>query len=250
VLLVLARRQAGIQLQGERRLLLTLCLGTILLATGLAIVLSPLTPLLIAQCYAMLTPLVVVSVAAVLQLDQQPSRLASGVLLVCLLVSLGRIAVTSRWVRSDMREIGAFLTARVMPEDLLLVYPDYPAPTLARYFVPTGEVFTYPGPGLPDVVPFDHRRARDADSSALGETVARIGRAAAEGRRAWYVTLENPSDYPPLRVVVEHAFDSLYGRPACVFAANGRPRLYEDMVATLYTPAGGSPGTDRPGECR
>ncbi len=250
MILVLARWRAGLRLQTERKLLLALCLGSVLLSTGLAIVLSPLSPLLIPQCYAMLTPLVLVSVAAVLQLDEPPSRLAGGVLLVSLVAFLGHIAVTSRWLRSDTREIGGFLSGRVRGDDFVLLYPEYPAPTLARYFVAPGEVFSYPRPGLTDAVPFDHRLARDADSSALPEVVARIGRAAAARRRTWYVTLENPADYPPLRVEVERELDRQYGPPACVFAGSERPRLYEDMMVKLFDRGPDSAARDSSGRSR
>lgn len=251
LLLSMIRMRAGVRLSGNRYLLVVMCLTTVLLVTGFAILLAPIARLLIPQCYAMLTPLVLVAVACVLHVDQLLSRrLAGGVLAVCLLASAGRLAVTSGWVRSDMREIGAFLTSRVAPEDLVLVYPDYPAPTLARYFVPPGEVFTYPRGGLPGAVPFDHRIARDEDTSGLAETADRAARAAAAGRRTWLVTLQNPPGYPPLKAEVERALRRVYGAPACVHAGTERPTLYEDMMVLRFEIPDVRAATERGGECR
>lgn len=208
------------------------CLGTIAITLGLAIVLSPITLLLVSQCFALLTPLWVLGTATVMDHGGVRPRLHIMMLLVILLAYIGQLFVTSRWVRSDMREIGAFLRERVRADDVVLIFPDYPAPTLRLYFHPPGQVLTYPTDGLPAFVPFDQRLARDADTSGFRATRRFVEEASAQ-KRLWYVTI--PMKYPPIRSAVESILLAAYGEPACVYVGSERPRLYEDMLVTLYS---------------
>ena len=122
----------------ETRTLL-LSFGTVFVILGLGVLLSPLSLLLVAQCFAMLSPLLLVGVAILLQPGHRPGHAWGGLVSVILIaMSLYRTADLHRFVRSNGKEVANLLARSSRSGDLVLVFPAYAAPEVRRYGTAAG----------------------------------------------------------------------------------------------------------------
>jgi hypothetical protein len=252
----------AVEVDGEsrkrRRFLLVVTGAAILLG----IVLSPRSNMLLDRCVAMLSPLVMLALSSWLIERHARSRtpmerrfvVAGGVFI--LVLSLLNILAISTTVRSNASEVAAEISSARRPTDLLIVAPEWFAPSFNHYFPPSLEQVDYPHEGRSGVLRFDGVRARHADTVALARLRRRISSAGDSGRRVWLVTARRylrfvDNDLPRMSdqqrakltsvVRVQQARDALvaeFGPPDTTHFVRTAPTRYEELLPLLFSPPG------------
>jgi hypothetical protein len=226
----------------------------------LGIALSPRSNMLLDRCVAMLSPLVILALTSwFVDLHRRAPMRRYRLLIVtagiffCWL-SLANIFAISKTVRSNASEVAVRISSAQLPTDLLIVAPEWFAPSFNHYFRPSLEQIDYPHEGRSGALHFDGVRARHADTVALARLRRRISAAGDSGRRVWLVTARRYLRYvddelPRLTegqkakltsvVRVQQARDALvsrFGPPDTTFFVRTAPTRYEELLPLLFTP--------------
>jgi hypothetical protein len=240
----------------RRRFLLVVTAG----ATVFGIVLSPRSNMLLDRCVAMLSPVVILAMSSWLIERHARSAMplarrlvvAGGVFIFWLSVS--NILALSKTVRSNALEVAAEISSAARPTDLLIVAPEWYAPSFNHYFAPSLEQVDYPHEGRSGLLRFDGVRARHADTVALARLRRRILAAGISGRRVWLVTARRylrfvDEDLPRMSdaqkakltsvVRVQQARDALvaqFGAPDTTHFVRTASTRYEELLPLLFSP--------------
>lgn len=240
------------------RFLLTVPVATL----GAALVMSPRSNLLLERCVAILAPLVLLCIAWWLsQLaatrvvrETRGAVPLSAFAFVCAL-SIANISALWGTYRSNAREVALAVKLAVRPADLLIVAPEWYAPSFNHYFTEAVEQIDYPHPGRSGLLDFADVRTRAMDTVALVRLLETIDDARADSRRVWLITARRYLTYvdevlPRLTseqqrnrytsvLRVKEARDALvssYGRGDTSHFVRGRQPRYEEIVPILFEP--------------
>ena len=163
-------------------------------AVLLGIILSPRSNMLLDRCVAMLSPLVILVVASWLTEShaKAPNAAIRGVVVAAGVfvgwLGVANVFAISRTVRSNASAVASEIVKAKRDSDLLIVAPEWFAPSFNHYFPASLEQIDYPQQERSEAVRFDGVRARHADTVTLRRLKNRIADAKASGRRVWLVT--------------------------------------------------------------
>jgi hypothetical protein len=258
------------QPRAERIALMVLAL-TPIVALVLALLASIRSNMMLDRCVAMLTPLVLLMFArwidgALLGSSEtsprSPVSLVLGVA-VCLMTA-GVIGLVSR-ERSNTREVAGVLRSNFSPNDLLIVAPEFRAPSLNHYLPRSVQQIDYPHMSRSGLIDFVDVLKRFSDPRRLQSLDSIVAAARRDHRRVWLVTGRNylvnitpgdllPDDQgrskmaPALRWVqeVKQVVTEYYGPADTSYFVRGKPPRYEEMLPFLFTPHDASAGDERP----
>ena len=166
-----------------------ICLGVPGVALGAAVLLSRTSNLLLPWCIAIVGPLAILAVARLLVWTHgtgaRAAALAGGA---ALLVACG-LAWQSQagHIKSNAREIAAFVTRRGRPDDLVVITPQTLASSFNFYFTADNPQMDFPAMGRREIVEFDDRAEEMASQESFLRARARLDAARAAGRRVWLV---------------------------------------------------------------
>ena len=157
------------------------------------------------------------------------------------------IALSVLWVRtvswtynlrhSNFREIAAYTTERIQPQDVIVIAPDYVATTFNYYFQGEQKQAAFPAAleRVEDItwLGWSQRWLNAADY--IQPTTDYVNTHLKPGARLWYIaTLGGYPDDPSFSQirVLKTRFDALYGQPEMV---NSFPRAIETAEIYIYT---------------
>ena len=226
-----------------------------------AAVLSPWSTLFIERCVAIVTPLVLIAVAALL--DRMVAKSAGipraslgiGLFVFLLALEAANDVALAPTARSNARAVAAEIRASMRDDDLLIVAPEWFAPSFNHYFPPSIEQKDHPFDGRSGPVDFSSERRRTLDPAATQRLENAISAARANGRRVWLVSerkylryaddvlpkLSSQAErerYAPVmrakeaRDLLSHA----YGQPDTSHFVHGRVSRYEELLPFLFAP--------------
>lgn len=167
-------------------------------------------------------------------------RLLGVVLLVALSVLWVRtVSWTYQLRHSNFREIAAYATDNIGPDDVIVIAPDYVATTFNYYFHGPQQQAAFPAAlqRVEDITWLGwSQRWLDA-AEYVEPTVKFVAAQVKPGARLWYIATlggyPNDPSFSQIRVLKSH-FDALYGAPKVV---NTFPRAIETAEIYLYTRA-------------
>jgi 4-amino-4-deoxy-L-arabinose transferase-like glycosyltransferase len=226
-----------------------------------AIVLSTRSNLLIPRCLVTLLPV------GLLLFTSWVERVWAGVSRSAISAQLGTALpalMMTTWVfdigaivttpTSSAREVASGVQRDVRPTDLLIIAPEWYAPSFNHYFNADADEIIFPSMTRSSPVDFAHVWDRTIDPRPLSMMQARIRTAGADGRRIWLVvsadtTLLREEDLArayrhklpkPVSILrrnqIRSFLEGIYGQPRKVVVRSGRPPTQEDLRAYLYVP--------------
>ncbi len=225
-----------------------------------AFILSPRSNLVLERCLAMLTPSILIAIAyGLCKLSRSGIRAREQLTIaaVCLIVAISVVSdfALMPTVRSNAREAAKSVAAAIAPDDLLIVAPEWYAPSFNHYFPPLVEQIDYPHAGRSGLLDFADVRTRALDTTATVRLHSAIAAARARGRRVWLVSARRYVQYideelPKLTTEeqrnrytsvlrVKEARDALvaaYGAPDTTHFVSPRISRYEEILPMLFTP--------------
>jgi hypothetical protein len=222
---------------------------------------SPRSNLILERCIAMLAPLVLLAIAY--GVDRLASSrnaslrpLGYATIVFLFLVSIASVFALIPTTRSNAREAGQAVAAAVQPNDLVIVAPEWYAPSFNYYFPPIAEQIDYPNPGRSGLLDFADVRTKALDTTTTIRLMNTISSARESGRRVWLVTARRYLRYvdeelPKLTTEqqrsrytsvlrVKEARDALvsaYGQPDTTNFVKGALPRYEEIIPMLFVPA-------------
>jgi hypothetical protein len=239
------------------RLALGICLGIPLLALAAAALLSARSGLLLGKCAAMLAPNILVALAHGLVAAPSLARpIRRRIAIASLLATfLGLTVASLGEVKSNARELAASVAGAARPDDLIVIAPAMVASSFNYYYKADNPQVDYPYSGRKEAVPWDDLLEHSADAEALQRAKMELDQAHADGRRVWFVTLQDYqtdnvdddetlpawADSTPAVVCartnqLRRHLLALYGVPADTVAP-GRPVEGTELLrATLFAP--------------
>ncbi len=256
---VVGRRPRGTRRRPPgARTAVTIIAATPLAAMAVAVLLSPRSDLLVPQCLAMLTPLLLLLVAGALarSYEMGQRRLATGAAVALLAGYAALLVPLYQDARSNARELAAAVASQAAPSDLLVVTPWWLASPFNRYYSPPTEQLDFPALTRVGAIPYDDEIRRLRDPDTLAEAERRIEAGHEAGRRLWFVSATdatpckdaacqakilastNFSQVGDLRAGQLRAYvERLYGPPVrCETHAEAGARL-ESLTACLFQPS-------------
>lgn len=224
---------------------------------ALAIFLSLGSNMLLARCLVTLAPPLLIAVAYWLSFPLQGMRgvlrITSGSIILSSFIA-GSYALAQS-PRSNARELAALVGKQAAKTDLVIIAPEWLAPSFNRYFRPAADQIDFPHFNRIGAVDYLHIQARTADPVAFERVRMVVADAHRSGRRVWFVwpgtvsashpsTVTNlqskPSNY--FAVGVSRAADiysmlvSQYGQPTTRLDGAGAFPLQEYLSASLFAP--------------
>jgi mannosyltransferase len=168
---------------------LALTVGIPAIVMMMALLLSRSTNLLPPWCVAILSPLVLFAFARFLAWVHETGAwreayAAGGALLVLYGVSWYR---DPEDLKSNARETAIAVATRAASGDLIIVTPETLASSFNYYFRAKNPQIDFPAMQREQVVRYDDRLTRLTSEAGLGQAIARIDSARAQGRRVWFV---------------------------------------------------------------
>ena len=236
-------------------------LGIPAVSLAAALLMSPRSNLLLERCVAMLAPLVLLAIAsrlATATADTRAKKEMMGWAVTSFLVVLfiANLVVMLPTQRSNAREVASGVRTSMRADDLLLVVPEWFAPSFNHYFPRSLEQYDYPHPGRSGLLDFSDVRTRGVDTTALLRLRGTIARARAANRRVWLISSRKYLDYienelPKLSddaqrkrytsvLRLKEAQETLvemYGSPDTSHVVRERVYRNEDIVPLLFVPS-------------
>jgi hypothetical protein len=240
-----------------------LMLVTVIVASwAIAMIMSPLSNLILPRCLAALAPLVLIVFSWwCVNLLESRAMAPNAAALVTALTGflLGQamveLAVLIRTPRSNAREVAFSVRRELLPGDLVILAPEWYSASFNHYFGDPVEQVDYPHSGRNTMTDFSDTWKRASDTVALAALLTRIKEASRKGRRIWLVS---ESEYlkPPDAAEIEAAekyrkpatllrariarmraaLDATFGAPSAVTPRIAQSVRYDDIRALLYTP--------------
>jgi hypothetical protein len=211
--------------------------------------------LLFERCVAMVAPLLLIAGSQALSRLEQVRR-PLFVAMVAFVIVLGgaNIAALATSERSNAGRVAALITRERKPGDVVLVSPEWIAPSFNFYFPPSVEQMDAPHPGRSGLIDFARVGRRPIDSGAVERVNEFADRAAAAQRRVWLVTsraylnfVRNrlPTFSPEQKKLavsavlldsVMRVLSATHGHADSSFVARGPFPRYEELIPLLFTP--------------
>ena len=226
-----------------------------------AIVVTPLSNQLLGRCIATLIPLVALTTGY--WIDSQWTRATAphltpivGAAGLAFVMSAGVIGLFTVIVtpRSNAREAAREIRNYMMVSDLLVLAPEWFAPSFNHYFPPSIEQVDFPHTTRSGLIDFSEVWERATDSEKLAHLESRLDNASAAGRRVWLVSevrylggvttdalrqaemQKNPAAYAILRTgQIRDLLNGLYGPPDSIGLAGASRPLYDNLKVYLYS---------------
>ena len=232
--------------------------GVAICTLTLALVLSPTSNFFIPRCLVTLIPLFLLLFSRWLASGHSTvnrSRIVVQFALVGLLVatSVSRISSLVSTPRSNAREAALAVMVNAREDDLLIVAPEWYAPSFNRYFTRKLHQIDYPTHDRTVRVDFANVWERVSHPMPLEQARLAIRQAALGGQRVWLVTGKpyeravSPSELsdavrlhqpkPVLTYQIQQliaAANGLYGKPVRFDNPTIRP-LYDDLSVAMYS---------------
>jgi 4-amino-4-deoxy-L-arabinose transferase-like glycosyltransferase len=226
-----------------------------------AILLSPMSNQLLARCIATLIPLVALAagqwiVSLWTGVDRVRFAPVFAAATLTFVIAAGVIDVfgIANDPRSNAREVAHGIKQNTTSSDLLIVAPEWFAPSFNHYFPRSIEQIDFPYRSRSGLIDFSDVWKRAADPERLAQLTTRLVQASASGRRVWLVSevrylhgvtdnavrqaeLEkDPAPYAMLRVAqIRATLERLYGQPDSLRVWPDTPALYDNLRAYLYS---------------
>ena len=230
-------------------------------AFGTAVLLSTRSMLALPWCIAMLAPGVLLVVIAWTVAVWEKSRLKgashrSAVVAGIVVLVLGGYAASMRFLlftdRSNAREVANEIAKQAMPSDLIVVAPQWIAPSFNTYYLGDNQQLDYPSLKREQTVSFSGLSTRMSSPEIFSRTQQIIGEASRAGRRVWLISdafnieplspadernlMKEPARVGNVRVSqLRSSLTSLYGPPIARVDAKRRPVRLEEVVALLFS---------------
>lgn len=184
------------------------------------------------RCIVMLTPLLLIVAANWLSRVSERGR--AGLLLFLGLLSAGCAFEIITQPRANTREVAALVRSKISPGDLLIVSPQWRAPSFNHYFPPVVEQIDFPQQGRSFLLDFTGLRERPTHSAELRSLINRIADAKTKNRRVWLVTARQYLTMSPYSEV-SRALTATYGNADTTLFEKGAPARYEQLLPFLFT---------------
>jgi hypothetical protein len=155
----------------------------------IALALSPRSNLLLDRCVVAVVPvfLIVVSIG-LFRLQRSVPAAAAALVAFAVAAGFANIVALGASQRSNAREVASILIRDRRPGDVVIVVPEWIAPSFNYYFPASDQQIDFPHPGRSGLLDFAQYRDKMLDTAAL-ERVAGIATATADtGNRVWLVT--------------------------------------------------------------
>lgn len=241
----------------ETRLALLLFTGVPVVTVVIAAVLAGKTNLLLPRLFVTVAPGVMLALAQGLTLLAARGRTHVARAASAALVLLFLVQVASRLdaIKSNAREVAGELRARAWPSDLIVVTPEWLAPSLNRYFVGVNPQINFPEDGPQHATAFDDAPARLGDPAAIARVRTRLAQSRREGRRVWLVMdRDEVVDAPDVAILpigqwqtgttarirsnqLRRSLIALYGPPALTLEPRGEHEGEEILALMLFSSA-------------
>lgn len=232
-------------------------------ALTLAIVFSPRSDLLLARCIITVLPLLILVFSGrCMALWRSAGKsaalpVAAGILAMSVITSAYDLYILRETRRTNAVEVADLVKRSLRASDLLLVTPEWYAPSFDHYFPPTVEQIDYPHDGRVRIVSFSDVWKRAIDPAPFAKTSSRVTQAKRDGRRVWlvlsikYLTPVKAEDaerayrkhHPgtlhmlrtqQLRALIEEQ----YGAPDSSVTSGPWKPTHDELRAYLYSPEG------------
>jgi hypothetical protein len=229
----------------------------------IAILVSPFLNQLLARCIATLIPLFLLLMSRwVLEWTHITAPRTSRVIAtasIMFLLTCGIIGLTGllEIPRSNAREAANAVRNNMVASDVLVVMPEWFAPSFNNYFPPSIEQIDFPYGRRSGLIDFANVWARAVEPRPLVQLRERLAQVAASGRRVWLVSdaryirdvsddalrgaqiRKNPAPLSMHRVSqIRSTLESLYGPPNAAFWSGSSRPLYDDLRVYLYSSPG------------
>jgi hypothetical protein len=236
-----------------------MCVNIALFALLAALVLSPFNNLILPRSVATVMPMLILAVSwwiamlAAGSVTRSSAQLGAAVMAFAFAAGVFQTSALLTRPRSNTGAIANEVRANANPTDLLVVAPEWFAPSFDHYFPKSIEQIDYPYETRSTMIDFSNIWSTRVQSTAREMVRERIANARNSGRRTWFVVehrylrpfkpgeLEQAyrNKRPDALTVRDIHFmiavlDSLYGKPERVVRANQPQPLYDEMVAYLY----------------
>ena len=231
-----------------------------LVSLAAAMIVSPLNNLLLPRGIATVVPLLLLVVGFWSGEVLANRTTLQKTQLTVLLVSFGIVcsffelpALIGR-PRSNAREVALEINVNKRPTDLLVVAPEWFAPSFDHYFPPSIEQIDYPFTGRGSLIRFSNVWETRQKSNPLPALQARLSQARADGRRVWFVSerdylrdfraddLEKafrhrvPAAYSLSDVhTIRSTLERLYGPPKVMIEPRQKP-VHDELLGYLFSP--------------
>jgi uncharacterized membrane protein len=236
-----------------------MCVNIALFALLAALVLSPFNNLILPRSVATVMPMLILATAFWIAglVERSPARsaaqLGTAILAFAFASAIFQTSALLTRPRSNTGAIADQVRTSVRRNDLLIVAPEWFAPSFDHYFPPSIEQIDYPYETRSSMIDFSNIWLTRVQSSAAKMVQERIKKANGDGRRTWFVVehrylrpfkpgeLEQAyrNKRPDALTVRDIHFimavlDTVYGKPQRVLEAKSPQPLYDEMVAYLY----------------
>ena len=244
------------------RVLLTISLT----AFGAAVLLSTRSMLVLPWCIAMLAPGVLLAAVAWVMAVWDRSRDAgttgqSALVAAVVVMIVGGYGAGIRHLmvtdRSNAREVAAAIAKQAAPSDLIIIAPQWLAPSFNSYFTGSNQQIDYPSLRREQTVSFSGLTSRMASPEVFAHTQRLIGETRRAKRRVWLISdafnieplsaaderdlFKEPARVGNVRVSqIRSLLTSTFGQPVARIDAKRRPVRLEEVVGLLFTPPGDS----------
>ena len=231
-----------------------------LLSLAAAMIVSPLNNLLLPRGIATVVPLLLLVVGfwsgevLAKRTTLQKTQLTVLVVSFAMVCSIFELPALVGRPRSNAREVALEINASKRPTDLLVVAPEWFAPSFDHYFPPSIEQIDYPFTGRGSLISFSNVWETRQKSNPLPGLQARLSQARAAGRRVWFVSerdylrdfrtddLEKafrhrvPAAYSLSDVhTIRSTLERLYGPPKVILEPREKP-VHDELLGYLFSP--------------
>lgn len=230
-------------------------------ATGAAAVLSIRSDMLQPRCFAMLTPLVILVISDVFdRAGRDNSRaLRSGVAIALAAVLILDYGVRLNFLitspRSNSQTLAASVELATRPSDVIIVVPDWIAPSFNHYYHSSVYQIDFPSLGRLESIDFVDVWDRFADPRAIERVEREIEAAKRDKRRVWLIVdrhslkplsaedevrAARPGEYALMSRVraiqIQQMLVTEFGYATPVKPTGSRSSRYEELLAFLFSP--------------
>jgi hypothetical protein len=227
--------------------------------------LSPFTDLIVSQCVVTLAPFVAIGLALglVAAFRAGGARIGAGYAVVLMLVLLRTGLIVAHTVKTSAATLARTVTERAGRDDIVIVAPEWYAPSFNHYFPATHVQWVFPSLRRVELAEYANEHERVSEPRTLAAITDSLGNAFAAGRNVWLVMDPDwvTDAFVDLVVLPKERFGGfrsgdlvrsnqirrelvrLYGAPAVTLRP---PRGFENLCAMLFVSRGQGPVAHSP----
>lgn len=223
-----ARKRAG----HTRNTTVTIFLVTPAFSIAACLLLSIRSNMMYDRCLVMLTPLLLILLASWMSDTSKPGR--AGLLAFITVLTCGGAMEIITEPRANTREVSGLLRSRISSGDLVVVSPEWLAPSFNHYFPPIVDQIDFPQRRRTLLLDFTGFREPRSDSAALKFVTERISEAKEKNRRVWLVTSTRYRAMSSIREM-DRMLTASYGNADTSLFEHPASARYEQLLPFLFT---------------